>query len=89
MILATYIKGATIKWLRGIREGIVDSFSDFTILVGRNGAGKSTILEALYLASAWLQPNDPIRAVSKYDYLIMRRGGRVSGVFHGMCFGTQ
>jgi len=41
-----------IERLRGIKEGLIEGLSDFTILIGRNEAGKSTILEALYLISA-------------------------------------
>jgi len=73
-----YVERVEIRWLRGVREGFVDGFSDFTVLVGRNGVGKSTVLEAFYLVSAWLQPVDEIRKVGKLDYLISRRGGRGS-----------
>jgi len=71
-----YIKGIKLERFRGIKEGAVDGLEDLTILVGKNGAGKSTILEALYLASAWLEPRDPVRGASKYDYIVERRGGR-------------
>ncbi len=71
-----FIDAVRIERLRGISEGIIDGLSDFTILVGRNGAGKSTVLEALYLISAWLNEFDDIRRISKYDYLVSRRGGR-------------
>jgi len=70
------VSAIKLKRFRGIKEGVIDGLSDFTVLVGRNGAGKSTVLEALYLASAWLEPRDPVRGLSKYDYVVMRRGGR-------------
>jgi len=71
-----FIEAVEIEWFRGIREGLIEGFSDFTVLVGRNGAGKSTVLEALYLTSAWLKETDEVRNTSKYDYVVYRRGGR-------------
>ncbi len=75
-LILVYVSSVKLKRFRGIKEGVIDGLDDFTILIGRNGAGKSSVLEALYLASAWLNPRDPIRGLSKYDYLIKRRGGR-------------
>ena len=49
-----------------------------TVLVGRNGTGKSSVLEALYLASACAPSWDAVRRVSKLDYVVSRRGGRGS-----------
>jgi len=46
------VSAIKLKRFRGIKEGVIDGLSDFTVLVGRNSAGKSTVLEALYLASA-------------------------------------
>jgi hypothetical protein len=43
------IKNLTIQGFRGIKEGHI-SFSPITILLGSNNSGKSTILEALFLA---------------------------------------
>ena len=70
------LSSVALRWFRGVREGVIEGLEDFTVLIGRNGVGKSTILEALYLASAWLEPVDPIRGVAKYSYVISRRGGR-------------
>lgn len=50
------IKNLTIKGFRGIKEGRID-FLPITILLGSNNSGKSTVLEALFLA-----PN-PTRSV--------------------------
>jgi len=72
----SFITGIRVKGFRGIREGVIDNLEDLTILIGRNGSGKSTILEALYLTSAWINPWDELRNVSKLDYIISRRGGR-------------
>lgn len=71
-----YVSGVRLRGFRGVREGVVEGLDDFTILVGRNGAGKSTVLDAVYLASAWLDSGDSVRRISKYDYVVRRRGGR-------------
>ena len=47
-----YVRSVKIEWFRGIKEGFINGFEDFTIIIGRNGASKSSILEALYLVSA-------------------------------------
>ena len=43
------IKQLKIKNLKGIKEGVLDLFP-LTILIGSNNSGKTTILEALFLA---------------------------------------
>jgi energy-coupling factor transporter ATP-binding protein EcfA2 len=68
---AVYVAG-----FRGVREGGLEGLEQVTVLVGRNGAGKSTILEAFYLASACAAQQDAVRRVNKLDYIVSRRGGR-------------
>ncbi len=46
MITDLYLKG-----FRGIAEGEISDFRQFNLLVGPNNSGKTTILEALYLAA--------------------------------------
>jgi len=70
------IKGLEIRNFRGIRKAVLDELKQVTILIGKNGAGKSTILEAIYTTSAWADYRDTIRNVSKLDYIIQRRGKR-------------
>jgi len=70
------IESITIKNLRGIRQCTVNNLTHINIFIGKNGAGKSTILEAIYLASSWAQPKDQIRDTPKHEYVISRRGGR-------------
>ena len=41
-----------IRGLRGVDETTIDGFAPLTVIVGRNGSRKSTILEALLLAAA-------------------------------------
>lgn len=43
------IKELYLKNFRGIKEGKLEDFSRFNILMGPNNSGKSTILESLYL----------------------------------------
>lgn len=54
------ISSVSISNLRGIKSCRLDEMADVNVLVGSNGSGKSTILEAVYLASAWAQNNDPV-----------------------------
>lgn len=65
-----------ISGFRGIREGHLGDLKQITILVGRNGVGKSSVLEALYLISACAESKDVVRGVEKLDYVVRRRGGR-------------
>lgn len=53
-----------ISGFRGIREGVVD-FGQHNVLVGENGSGKSTVLEALWLAVA----RSPLaRELTEHDF---------------------
>jgi len=70
------IKDIRIKGFRGIKEGTISSLADLTILIGKNGSGKSSILEALYATSSCIDPKNPIGGNTKLDYLVSRRGGR-------------
>ncbi len=45
------IEAITIEGLRGIREGILEGLGALTILTGPNGCGKSSVLDALLIAS--------------------------------------
>ncbi|MCC6053097.1 MAG: AAA family ATPase [Desulfurococcaceae archaeon] len=72
------IESLAIENLRGIRKLNVSGLTDVNIFIGRNGAGKSTILEAIYLASAFFSKLDPLRDRSKLDYVVERRTGRGS-----------
>jgi AAA domain, putative AbiEii toxin, Type IV TA system/AAA ATPase domain len=46
------ITSVEVKNLRGIREGKLDDLSRLTVLVGRNGSGKSSLLEACLIAAS-------------------------------------
>ena len=50
------LKGFSIKRFQGIKEGNVTDLGDVNLIVGRNGSGKSTILEALFLVSDLFTP---------------------------------
>lgn len=69
------LKSITIRKFKRI-DDIDLSLSDLNILVGSNGSGKSSILQALHLASCLMRQADRIRAgstamvrVSDLDYL--------------------
>jgi len=72
------IEGLTINRFRGVLQGTLEGLKQITVVVGRNGAGKSSILEALYLTSACAGILDEVRGVSKLDYIVSRRGDRGS-----------
>ena len=72
------IKSIAIENLRGIRRCVVEGLTDVNIFIGRNGAGKSTILEAVYIASALIDERDTLRNVNKLDYVVSRRSSRGS-----------
>jgi len=68
------LKSLYIRNFRGIKEAEIEELTDVNIFIGRNSVGKSSILEAIYLASSWAEPMDPMRGVAKADYIISRRG---------------
>lgn len=70
------IESMVVRNFRGIRECSMDGFADVNVLIGRNGSGKSTILESIYLASAWVNSYDKLHDNNKIDYVISRRTGR-------------
>lgn len=71
------ITALEIENYRGIKHCRIEDLKQVNILIGRNNAGKSSILEALYLASAAFAPHDPFHTEKfKIDYLITRRGQR-------------
>jgi hypothetical protein len=53
------ISSLSIKRLRGIRQGTLKDLTPLVVLVGRNGSGKSTVLDAMYLATH-TSPSDAI-----------------------------
>ena len=78
-----------VRNFRGIKETSIDGLSQLSILIGKNGAGKSSLLEALYLVSSCASIKDDVRGDMKLDYLISRRGGRGTGTNLGKCCGTR
>ncbi len=55
------IHALEISNIRGIKHGKIDGFADINILVGKNGSGKSTILESLYLWSVLVSHSEDRR----------------------------
>lgn len=71
------ISSITISGFRGIKHCELNDLSEINILMGRNNSGKSSILEALYLASAAFKYEEPLgRDVNKIVYLLNRRCNR-------------
>ncbi len=69
------IESLRIRNLRGVRECSINGLTDVNVLVGRNGVGKSTVLEAIYLASSWAELHDHLGR-NKVDYVVARRASR-------------
>ena len=72
-----------IENYRAIRKLNIEGLKQVNIIVGPNNSGKSSFLEAIYLASAFVDPEDKIFPVSleipgrgrnKLIYLLSRRG---------------
>lgn len=61
-----------------MREARIDGLTDVNVLIGRNGSGKSTVLEAVYIASAWATETDWLLGARKLDRILSRRTGRGS-----------
>jgi energy-coupling factor transporter ATP-binding protein EcfA2 len=62
------IKSIEIENFRGIQHGKLDGLTPLTILVGPNGCGKSTVLDALHLVAH----RDPVLALR---VMVAARGG--------------
>ena len=70
------LKNLRIHRFRGIRELELRDLAQVNVLIGRNNVGKSSVLEALYLASAAFNLEDPLGRGDKITYLLNRRGKR-------------
>jgi predicted ATPase len=68
------ITSLEISGLRGIREGKLDNLTPLTILVGPNGCGKSTVLDALLIGASPSTGDGIGRAVQRHRGI--RRGAR-------------
>lgn len=73
------IEKIQIKNYRGIQEGEIDNLKHTNIIVGRNGSGKSTILEALYLLSHAFNPNAALMDQNKKFHSILKRRNIMAG----------
>jgi energy-coupling factor transporter ATP-binding protein EcfA2 len=63
------ITSIEIQGLRGIREGRIEGLAPLTILVGPNGCGKSTVLEALGVACAGPSAAEVFKAITFREWL--------------------
>ncbi len=46
------VRSIYITRLRGIRDGKLENIAPLTVMVGPNGCGKSTILDAIHMVPA-------------------------------------
>jgi AAA15 family ATPase/GTPase len=65
-----------INNFRGISECRLENLKRINIFIGRNNQGKSSILEALYLASAAFNQSEPTSGKDKMYSLLNRRSAR-------------
>lgn len=69
-----------IENFRGLKRAVLKDCADLNVLLGPNGCGKSSVLEALYLASAAFGPSGPIDRLqkrAKTEVVAERRDERV------------
>lgn len=76
------ISSIGISHFRGIREGKLENLSPLTILVGPNGCGKSTVLDAMLIGTIWDTSVGIVQAVQRHPqvnegarWLLWRSGG--------------
>jgi len=68
------ITSLRVKGYRGIKNCELTNLSEVNIFIGRNNSGKSSLLEALYLASAAFHYLEPLgRNNDKIGFLLNRR----------------
>src|SRR5262245_38324773 len=63
------ITSIEMQGLRGIRSGEITGLAPVTVLIGPNGCGKSTVLEALGVACAGSSASAAFDALSKREWL--------------------
>ena len=82
------MESIVIENLRGLKKCNIEGLANVNMFIGKNGAGKSTILEAIYLASSTAEPHDRLRDLSKIDYTVWRRCNRGNWNTHReiLCF---
>jgi len=72
------VKALEVEGYRGLRKASLTDFAGINVFVGRNGSGKSSLLEALYTA---LKPYEGL------SYVVKRRGwfglASAEAIFHG------
>src|SRR5687768_7982718 len=81
----------SIKGLRGLANASLDGLAPVTVLVGPNGSGKTTILEACGVVAAGSNVAEAWGAVMRREwlgvegirYIVPVGGARVSGELHG------
>lgn len=75
--MTTIVRGLEVRGFRGLREARLDGFTTLNVFVGKNNSGKSSILEAIYVA---------LKLHRGLDYIIRRRGwfglGSVETIFY-------
>ncbi len=69
------LKRFRIENFRGIKKGELKDLKKINILVGKNNSGKSTVLEAIHLCSAFLHEKD-VFGRDIFRYILTRRTKR-------------
>ena len=64
------VKSIEISSFRGIKKGVLEGFRGINIFIGKNNMGKSTVLEAIYLATSIM---DDLLNENPLEYIIKRR----------------
>src|SRR5436190_23050518 len=81
----------TIQRLRGLTNASLEGLAPVTVLVGPNGSGKTTVLEACGVVAAGSSPLDAWHAILHREWLgpeglrfiVSAKGAVVSGLIDG------
>ena len=77
-----------IQGLRGLSNFELDGLGSFNILIGANDVGKTTVLEAIFILSGFLNQELPIRIQNWRNFLV-NRFDAFTPLFHNLEMNTE
>jgi len=79
------LREITIEGFRGIAQGCLKNFSEINVFIGKNQMGKSTILEAIYMAGYLVTQFDELGR-DRVSYIVNRRVRRSHVTYDGLWY---